>query len=169
MCSEILSKTKSLYSKSCHICLNTFTLHFPIKNVLQSTQSSLKWSLVSKTRGRLRTLWRHGCFEHIHSSFPDQKRFPEYPIFSEMKSPLNSLKAWLALNTFTLQFPIENVPQRTQSSLKWSLLWNSWSSSHTSKVWLALNTFTLHLPIENILQSTQSSLKWDLIWNEVFS
>ena len=25
-------------------------------------------------------------FEYIHSSFPDRKRSPEYPIFSEVKS-----------------------------------------------------------------------------------
>ena len=27
-------------------------------------------------------------FEYIHSSFPDRKRSPEYPIFTEMKSSL---------------------------------------------------------------------------------
>ena len=81
-------------------------------------------------------------FEYIHSSFPEQKCSPEYTIFSKMKS-----------------------------YLKWSLLWNSWSSSNSSKAWLALNTFTLylHFLIENILQSSQSSLKWSLLWNKVFS
>ena len=43
-------------------------------------------------------------FEYIHSSFPDCKRSPEYPIFSEMKTSLNSSKAWLALNPSTLHF-----------------------------------------------------------------
>ena len=43
-------------------------------------------------------------FEYIHSSFPDRKRSPEYPIFSEMKTSLNSSKAWLALNPSTLHF-----------------------------------------------------------------
>ena len=30
----------------------------------------------------------YSMFEYIHSSFPDRKRSPEYPIFSEMKSSL---------------------------------------------------------------------------------
>ena len=52
-------------------------------------------------------------FEYIHSSFPERKRSPEHTIFSKIKS-----------------------------CLKWSLLWNSFSSSNSSKAWLALNLFS---------------------------
>ena len=112
-------------------------------------------------------------FENIHSSFPDRKGSSEYPIFSEMKSSLkpvvgsssNSWKAWSPLNAITLHFPIENFLQSTQSSLKWSLLWNPWSSSNSWKAWSPLKKFTLHFPVENVLQSTQTSLKWSLLWN----
>ena len=169
-------KFKSLASQV--VCLNTFTLHFPIENVLQS-QSSLKWWIHSlfisrsKTFSRANLLWND---EYIHSSFPDRKRSPE-PIFSEM------------MNTFTLHFPIENVLQ-SQSSLKWWIhsLFISWSKmfSRANLLWNdeyiyssfpdrkrspepifseMMNTFTLHFPIENIFQSTQSSLKWILLWN----
>ena len=69
--------------------MNTFTLHFPIENVIQS-QSSLKWWIHSLFIARSTMFYRANLLwndEYIHSSFPDQKRYPE-PIFSEMKSSL---------------------------------------------------------------------------------
>ena len=47
---------------------------------------------------RANHLWND---EHIHSSFPERKCSPDYPIFSEIKSSLKLV----ALNTFTLHFP----------------------------------------------------------------
>ena len=112
------------------------------ENVLQGTQSYLKWSLLwneifSETRGHLRTLQRCG---------------------------------WLWIHSLFISPESENILQGIQSYLKWSLLWNEVFSelksslklvvvSNSSKVWLALNTFTLHFPVENVLQSTKSSLK----------
>ena len=57
-------------------------------------------------------------FEYIHFTFPERKCSRE-PIFSEMKSSLKLV----ALNIFTLHFPIENVLQSNQSSLKWWIHW----------------------------------------------
>ena len=87
--------------------MNTFTLHFPIENVLQS-QSSLKWLIHSLFISRSKTFYRvpnflwnevfsdTRGFEYIHSSFPDRKRSPE-PIFSEM---MNMGMVELILETF---------------------------------------------------------------------
>ena len=144
---------QSLYSKS--RSMFEWAFHFPNENVLI-------WNEVfSETRGRLRTLQRH---DHLWSvwppfDFPDRLQFFCLGTRSCLASHL------VCSNTFTLHFLNKNVPQSTQSSLKWNLLWNSWSSSDSSKTWLALNVFTLHFPIENILHSTQSSLKWSLLWN----
>ena len=79
-------------------------------------------------------------FEYIHFSFPDRKRSPEYPIFSEMKS---SLKLMVVFELFEgvvgFEYIHSSFPDRKrsseypQSSLKWRLLWNSWSSLNYSK------------------------------------
>ena len=53
-----------------------------------------------------------------------------------------------------------------KSSLKWSLIWNSWSALNSWKTWLALKKFTLHFPWEwkrspeySIFSEMKSSLK----------
>ena len=81
---------KALYSKSTHIvCLNTFTLHFPNENIPQSTQSSsICMRRVPSSQKKVALKGLIAMLTFIHSSFPDRKRSPEYPIFSEMKSSL---------------------------------------------------------------------------------
>ena len=64
-------------------------------------------------------------FEYIHSSFPERKcSYLKWSLLWNSWSYSNSSKAWLALNTFTLHLPNENVLQSSQSSLKLHLLWN---------------------------------------------
>ena len=181
MCTEILSKTKSLYGKSSHvICLNTFTLHFPKVNIIQSTQSSLKWNLIwnerrgwlwihslfisrSKTFTRVSNLlWNEKLvifelfegvvgFEYIHSSFPDRKRSPVYPILFEMKSSLKLVfvfelfEGMVGFEYIHSSFPDRKhspeypIFSKMKSYLKWSLLWNSWSSLN---LFLSLNSWS---------------------------
>ena len=124
---------------------------FPLRAKTFSRVPNLLWNEVFyETRGRLRTLGRHGWFWK-HSLFisPDSENV--------LKSTQSSLK-W----TFTLHFPIKNVLQSTQSSLKWRLFWNEVFSEtlgrlrtlgRRGRLWIN------HFPIENVLQSTQSSLK----------
>ena len=142
--------------------LNTFTLHFPNVNVLQSTQSSLKWSLLwkevfSETRGCLRTLGMRGWL-WIHSLFISRsKTFSKVPnllwnkVVSEMKS---SLKLCAVFELFEgvvgFEYIHSSFPERRRSTeyaifsemksyLKWILLWNSWSSLNSLKAWSSLN------------------------------
>ena len=44
-------------------------------------------------------------FKYIHSSFPDRKRSPEYPIFSEMKSSLKLVAVFELFGRPALDFP----------------------------------------------------------------
>ena len=55
------------------------------------------------------------------------------------------------MNTFTLHFPIENI-QQSQSSLKWSLLWNLW----------------LWIPSLFISRSKMFSRVANLLWNDEY-
>ena len=128
--------------------MNTFTLHFPIENVLQS-QSSLKWWIHSLFISRSKTFSRANLllnYEYIHSSLPDWKCSPE-PIFSEM------------MNTLTLHFLIENVLQ-SQSSLKWWI--HSLFISRSKTRWLWIHSLF-------ISRSQTFSRVPNLLWNEVFS
>ena len=66
----ILSEMKSSLKL---VALNTFTLHFLIKNALQSTKSSLKW-------------WKHSLFISRSKAFSRVPDFPDRPEFFSLRT-----------------------------------------------------------------------------------
>ena len=148
--------------------INTFTLHFPIENILQS-QSSLKWWIhslfisQSKTFSRVPNLLWNEVFSETRGGlelfvrpafdFPDRLEFFCLGTGSRLASHL------VCLNTFTLHFPNENVLRSTQSSLKWSLLWTEVFSEVKSSFRIDLNFFRLRTRTQSRPPWPQSQLQ----------
>ena len=151
------------------------------ENVLQSTQSYRKWRLLwnevfSETRGRLQTLGRRDWLWKYSLISPESKNvlqstqsYLKWSLLWNSWSSLNSWKAWLALNTFTLHFPIENVLQSTQSYLKWSLLWNEVFSETRGRLRTLRGRGWVWIHSLFISWMKTFSRVPNLLWNEVFS
>ena len=96
----------SLYIASHIVCLNIFTLHFLNENVLICNE------VFSETHGRLRTLQRRD----LRSTSLRLSRSTW--IFFCLGTSSRLASHVICLNTFTINFPNENVLQ-SQYSLKW--------------------------------------------------
>ena len=106
--------------------------------IFSEMKSSLK-EVFSETRGHLRTLrscgwlWIHSLFISRSKTFSRVPNLLWNEVLSETCGGLPTLgrHGWLWIHSL-FSPESKNVLQSTQSSLKWSLLWNSWPSLNCS-------------------------------------
>ena len=157
------------------LALNTFTLHFPIENVLQSTQSSLKWSLLwnlwsSSTLERHGWLWIHSLFISRSKTFSRVPNLLWNEVFSETRGRLRTLgtlwrRGWLWIHSLFISW------SKTFSRVP-NLLWNEDFSEMKSSLKLVVGFELLEgvVGFENIHSSFPPRVKTfsrvpNLLWN----